>query len=189
MGFWASSLPCLKTCHPLRGSPRRTLFDECLGGQPRGSNNFTPPLKTCNSSGAPRQAPLERLWVACSQTSSSTGSSAPLLIKSAPTSSSQRASEKPRIRLGCMVRNPSRSAFSQAARKLFLVDFGRKEYGYRASWSGSTGGVSSTPRSPTLTVRLVVPKRGRFITRWRFESLQTAIQDILQLRRDFTVGA
>ena len=42
------------------------------------------------------------------------------------------ASGKPRIRLGC----PSRSTFSQTPRKLLLVDFGRKEYGYRTSRRG-----------------------------------------------------
>ena len=46
-------------------------------------------------------------------------------------------SEKPRIRLGC----PSRSAFSRAPGNLLFVDFGRREYGYRASWRG----FSSTP--------------------------------------------
>ena len=46
-------------------------------------------------------------------------------------------SEKPRIRLGC----PSRSTFSQTPRMLLLVDFGRKEYGYRTSRRG----FNSTP--------------------------------------------
>ena len=48
-------------------------------------------------------------------------------------------SEEPRVRLGC----PSRSTFSQAPRKLVVVDFGRKEYGYRTSWRGfsSTSGT------------------------------------------------
>ena len=36
------------------------------------------------------------------------------------------------IRLGC----PSRSTFSQAPRKLLLVDFGSKDYGYGTSWRG-----------------------------------------------------
>ena len=49
-------------------------------------------------------------------------------------------SEKPRIRLGYTVRSPSRSAFSKAPRKLVLVDFGRKEYGYQTSWSRLVGG-------------------------------------------------
>ena len=53
-------------------------------------------------------------------------------------------SEKPRIRLGYTVRSPSRSAFSKAPRKLLLVDFGRKEYGYQTSWRRFVGGGGST---------------------------------------------
>ena len=51
----------------------------------------------------------------------------------ADSSSATQGSEKPRIRLRC----PSRSTFSLAPRKLLLVDFGRKEYGYGTSWRGS----------------------------------------------------
>ena len=58
--------------------------------------------------------------------------------------------EKPRIRLGC----PSRSTFSQAPRKLLLVDFGRKEYGYRTSGRGLT-----VLQEPALTVLLVLPNK------------------------------
>ena len=54
-------------------------------------------------------------------------------------------SEKPRIRLGYTVRSPSRSAFSKAPRKLVLVDFDRKEYGYQTSWSRFGGGSNNTP--------------------------------------------
>ena len=62
-----------------------------------------------------------------------------------------RISEKPRIRLGC----PSWSTlkFSEAPRKLLLVDFGRKEYGYGTSWKGG----STALQEPTLTVLLVLP--------------------------------
>ena len=48
-----------------------------------------------------------------------------------------------RIRLGYRVRSPSRSAFSQAPRKLLHVDFGRKEYGYQTTWIGFGAGSSS----------------------------------------------
>ena len=57
--------------------------------------------------------------------------------------------EKPRIRLGC----PSRSTFSQAPRKLRLVDFGRKEYGYQTSWRA----FLTILQEPALTVLLVLP--------------------------------
>ena len=62
--------------------------------------------------------------------------------------------EKPRIRLGC----PSRSTFSQAPRMLLLVDFGRKEYGYRTSWRLEAG--LTALQEPTLTVLLVLPGLG-----------------------------
>ena len=58
-------------------------------------------------------------------------------------------SEKPRIRLGC----PSSNTFLQAPRKLLLLDFGRKEYGYRTSWEGSL----TVLQEPALTVLLVLP--------------------------------
>ena len=59
-------------------------------------------------------------------------------------------SAKPRTRLGC----PSRSTFSQAPRKLLLVDFGRKEYGYRTS-------CLTALQEPTLTVLLFLPSKGK----------------------------
>ena len=44
---------------------------------------------------------------------------------------------------GCTVRSPSRSAFEQAPRKLVLVDFGREEYSYQASWRRFRGGPAA----------------------------------------------
>ena len=46
--------------------------------------------------------------------------------------SSEKKSQKPRIRLEHAVRTPSRSAFSWAPRKLLLVDFGKPFYGYQS---------------------------------------------------------
>ena len=54
-------------------------------------------------------------------------------------------SERPTIRLGYTARGPSRSAFSQAPRKLLLVEFSREEHGYQNSWSRSGGGSNSIP--------------------------------------------
>ena len=59
-------------------------------------------------------------------------------------------SEKPRRRLGC----PSRSTFSQAPQELFLVDFGRKEYGYRTS--RKVFFLYAIIQEPTLRVLLVL---------------------------------
>ena len=60
------------------------------------------------------------------------------------------SSEKPRIRSGC----PSRSTFSQAPRKLLLVEFGREEYGYRTSWRG---GLTVLQEPTLITVLLGLP--------------------------------
>ena len=60
-----------------------------------------------------------------------------------------KLSEKPRIQLGCTIRSPSRSAFSQAPQTLLLVDFGRKGYGYQTSWNRSEGGFEQYSMSPT----------------------------------------
>ena len=100
-------------------------------------------------------------------------------------------SGKPRIRKGCA----SRNTFSQAPRKLLLVDFGRKEYGYGTSWRGfnsfpgthlnSTLGfawifrsVNQFPKNPhfglCLTFRVVFVLQGFFLETLRKYPLKQA---------------
>ena len=61
-----------------------------------------------------------------------------------------QTSDKRRIRLGC----PSWSTFSEASRKLFLVDFGQKRVRLWDLWEGGLTAL----QEPTLTVLLALPK-------------------------------
>ena len=89
-------------------------------------------------------------------------------------------SEKPRIRLG----RPSRSAFSQTPRKLLLVDFDRKEYGYRTSWKGGLPAL----QEPNLTALLVLSENWIPKGTWNDNSRETTQNLMLLWQRLLSFG-